>query len=96
MTFGKLPPAACAPWPIPAIPQRDDAVRVLGLYRLLSVAETEAASRGPDPEQGREIFGFYDDVIGRWPRGLTWGRPFWPDAGLRLGGPQAQAVRKLL
>ncbi len=98
VTFGKLPETTLKPL-TDLIHYRslDEAVAVIRLYRLLSVAEAAAASAtGLSPEQVAELFSLYDEAI----RVVTdptldWNRVVDLQVG-RLGGVQAMAARKML
>ncbi len=98
VTFGKLPESSLQPLTdMSNYQDMEEAVAVLRLYRLLSVAEAAAASpRGLSPGQARELFSLYDKSI----RVLTEPDLNWTDIldeqiG-QVGGVQAKATRKLL
>ncbi|RJX34406.1 MAG: hypothetical protein C4525_07225 [Desulfarculus sp.] len=98
VTFGKLPETTLEP-----LTDRgryrdlEEAVTVIRLYRLLSVAEAAAASPGGlSPGQVREMFNLYDLAIQvvSDPE-LSWGQIL--DAQInQSGGVQAKATRKML
>ena len=98
VTFGKLPAASLHELTDMGFHRDlDEAIRVLRLYRLMSVAETDAASRhGLTPAQGKELFLLYDNAI----RVLTDDKLDWEDVLAQRvagqGGVQSMAVRKLL
>ena len=98
VTFGKLPASTLHELTdLSRHRDLDEALRVLRLYRLMSVAETDAASRqGLTQAQGTELFSLYDNAI----RVLTDGKLEWEDVLAQRvagqGGVQSMAVRKLL
>lgn len=98
VTFGKLPMTTLSRISdVGSYASLDEAVRVLRLYRLLSVAETSAASAGSlSREQVQELFSLYDNAI----RVVTDPKVEWADIlaanTVRLGGVQATAIRKML
>jgi len=98
VTFGKLPESSLHP----LTDQNNyqdlaEAVAVIRLYRLLSVAEAAAASPGGlSSGQARELFSLYDKAI----RVLTEHELTWLDILdeqiSQVGGVQAKATRKLM
>ena len=98
VTFGKLPATTLHELTdLGSHRNLEQALRVLRLYRLMSVAETDAASRqGLTRAQGRELFSLYDNAI----RVLTEKNLDWDDVLAQRvagqGGVQTMAVRKLL
>jgi len=98
VTFGKVPATTLRNLTDPRFYRGlDEAVRLLRLFRLLSVAETAAASAGGlSKEQVRELFALYDNAI----RVVTDPELEWEDVlsarAAGQGGVQGQAVRKLL
>lgn len=98
VTFGKLPETTLRPLTdLGHYRSLDEAVAVIRLYRLLSVAEAAAASaNGLSPEQTAELFSLYDEAIRvvTDPE-LNWNRIIDLQVG-RLGGVQAKAARKML
>ena len=98
VTFGKLPEESLQPltdlanyWDL------EQAVNTMRLYRLMSVAETAAASKGRlRSEQISELFALYDDAIRVvTDPGLQW-KDLLAEQITRLGGVQAKATRKML
>lgn len=98
VTFGKLPETTLRSLTdINRYQSLEEAVAVIRLYRLLSVAEAAAASEaGLSPEQVEEMFSLYDSSI----RVVTDQELDWndilDDQISRLGGVQAKAARKML
>ena len=98
VTFGKLPETTLRPLTdLSRYQGLEEALSVIRLYRLLSVAEAAAAAEGRlRPEQVEELFNLYDNAI----RVATDPDLEWDDilAGQisRMGGVQAQAARKML
>ncbi|MEW5911001.1 MAG: hypothetical protein AB1814_00410 [Thermodesulfobacteriota bacterium] len=98
VTFGKLPETSLEPLTDRSrYRDLEEAVTIIRLYRLLSVAEAAAASpEGLSPGQVREMFNLYDLAIQvvSDPE-LTWSQIL--DAQLnQAGGVQAKATRKML
>ena len=98
VTFGKLPEESLLHLTEASrFENLDEALDLLRVYRLMSVAETAAASgdRLRD-EQVAELFSLYDDAIRVvTDRQLSW-KDLLADQVTRLGGVQARAVRKML
>lgn len=98
VTFGKLPETTLAPLTdLGHYQDMEEAMNVIRLNRLLSVAEAAAAStRGLSPGQAREMFILCDRAIQVVSDpDLTWNRIL--DAQInRVGGVQAKATRKML
>ncbi|KMY66592.1 hypothetical protein AAU61_15770 [Desulfocarbo indianensis] len=98
VTFGKLPETTLEPLTdLGSYRNLEEAVTMIRLYRLLSVAEAAAASpSGLTNEQVAELFSLYDDAI----RVVTDLGFDWQDLLnqqiSRLGGVQAKAFRKML
>lgn len=98
VTFGKLPETTLRPLTdLARYQDLEEALSVIRLYRLLSVAEAAAAAEGRlRPEQVEEMFSLYDNAI----RVVTDSDLDWDDILAdqisRMGGVQAQAVRKML
>jgi hypothetical protein len=99
VTFGKLPETTLRPLTdLSRYQDLEEALSVIRLYRLLSVAEAAAAASEGQlrPEQVEELFNLYDNSI----RVVTDPDLDWEDilAGQisRIGGVQAQAARKML
>jgi hypothetical protein len=98
VTFGKLPEESLQPLTDPGnYRDLEQAVNIMRLYRLMSVAELAAAARGElRSEHVSELFALYDDAI----RVLTDPELQWKDLLAeqitRLGGVQAKATRKML
>jgi hypothetical protein len=98
VTFGKLPETSLQPLTdLNNYQDLEEAVALVRLYRLLSVAEAAAASTGGlSPGQAREMFNLYDKAI----RVLTEPELGWLgilDAQIsQVGGVQAKATRKML
>lgn len=98
VTFGKLSETTLKPLSeISRYDSLDEAVAVLRLYRLMSVAETAAASSRPlRSQQLAEFFHLVDRAvqIASQPA-LTWERIMDAEVS-RLGGVRAKATRKML
>ena len=98
VTFGKLPESSLEPLTdLNSYQDLEEAVAVVRLYRLLSVAEAAAASPGGlSRGQAWEMFTLYDKCI----RVLTESDLTWMDILdeqiSQVGGVQAKATRKLL
>lgn len=98
VTFGKLPETTLQPLTdLGRYTSLEEAVSLLRLYRLLSVAEAAAASAGGlTGRQVQELFALYDDAI----RVVTDPRTTWEELLnariTHLGGVQAQATRRML
>ncbi|MFH1033802.1 MAG: hypothetical protein V1806_04790 [Pseudomonadota bacterium] len=98
VTFGKLPETTLRPLTdLSRYQDLEEALSVIRLYRLLSVAEAAAAAEGQlRPEQVEELFNLYDNSI----RVVTDPDLEWDDILAaqisRMGGVQAQAARKML
>jgi len=98
VTFGKLPETSLQPLTeLGRYRNLQEAVTILRLYRLLSVAEAAAASRqGLTHQQVEELFALYDDAIRVvTDSGLGWNELL-NDQISRLGGVRAKAFRKML
>ncbi|MCB2186918.1 MAG: hypothetical protein KQJ78_10900 [Deltaproteobacteria bacterium] len=99
VTFGKLPETSLAPLTdLSSYRDLDEAVTVVRLYRLLSVAEAAAAAPYGrlTPWQVEELFSLYDQAIRvvTDPE-MTWGGVLESDIS-QMGGGQAKAIRKML
>ncbi|WP_449245890.1 hypothetical protein [Desulfarculus baarsii] len=98
VTFGKLPEQSLRPLTdLGRYRDLDEAIDILRLYRLLSVAESvSAGKRGLGPLQVEELFHLYDQAV----RVVTDPELDWDvllDAQIsRFGGVQAKATRKML
>ncbi|MFH1059876.1 MAG: hypothetical protein V1797_14525 [Pseudomonadota bacterium] len=98
VTFGKLPETTLRPLTdLSRYHSLEEAVAVIRLYRLLSVAEAAAASDNRlSSEQVEEMFSLYDNAI----RVVTDQELDWndilDDQISRMGGVQAKAARKML
>ena len=98
VTFGKLPETTLRPLTdLSRYQGLEEAVSVIRLYRLLSVAEAAAAAERPlSTPQVEELFALYDNAI----RVVTDPELDWNDVLdgqiSRMGGVQAKAVRKML
>lgn len=98
VTFGKLPEGSLKPLTeLSRYQNLDEAIDILRLYRLMSVAESVAANRnGLRSQQVAELFNLYDQAV----RVVTdpeldWDRVL--DSQIsRAGGVQAKAIRKML
>lgn len=98
VTFGKLPENSLQPLTdLNNYEDMEEAVAVIRLYRLLSVAEAAAASPGGlSPGQARELFSLYDKSIRVLTEpGITW-TDILDEQISQVGGVQAKATRKLL
>lgn len=99
VTFGKLPETSLAPLTdLGRYADLDEAVSVLRLYRLLSVAEAAAASpqRGLSPRQVEELFNLYDQAIRVVTDPLLDWNDILDEQITQVGGAQAKAMRKML
>ncbi len=98
VTFGKLPETTLAPLTdVGRYHSLEEAIGIIRLYRLLSVAESAAAGEKPlSHEQVEELFKLYDNAI----RVVTDPDIGWSDIEddeiSRLGGVQAKTARKML
>ncbi len=98
VTFGKLPETTLAPLTdVSRYHSLEEAITVIRLYRLLSVAEAAAASgKGLSSEQVEAMFDLYDNAIRVvTDPDLNWAEIL-DDQIIRLGGVQAKATRKML
>ena len=99
ITFGKLPETTLRPLTdLSRYHDLEEALSVIRLYRLLSVAEAAAAASEEQlrPEQVEELFSLYDNAVRVvTDSGLDWD-DILADQISRRGGVQAQAVRKML
>lgn len=98
VTFGKLPEGSLRPLTdLSRFKDLDEAIDILRLYRLLSVAESVAANKnGLSSQQVAELFNLYDQAV----RVVTDPELDWDmvlDAQIsRAGGVQSKATRKML
>ncbi len=98
VTFGKLPETTLQPLTeLSRYRSLEEAVTIIRLYRLLSVAEAAAASpSGLTDDQVGELFALYDDAIRVvTDPGLDWSELLNAQV-TKLGGVQAKAFRKML
>ncbi len=98
VTFGKLPEGSMRPLTdLSRYQNLDEAIDILRLYRLMSVAESVAANKnGLSNQQVAELFNLYDQAV----RVVTNPELDWDmvlDTQItRAGGVQAKATRKML
>lgn len=98
VTFGKLPETTLQPLTeLSRYRNLEEAITIIRLYRLLSVAEAAAASlTGLTEEQIGELFALYDDAIRIvTDPGLSW-QDVLNQQISKLGGVQAKSFRKML
>ncbi len=98
VTFGKLPETTLQPLTdLSRYSDLEEAITIVRLFRLLSVAEAAAASpSGLTGEQVGELFALYDDAIRIiTDPGLNW-QEFLQQQISKLGGVQAKSFRKML
>jgi hypothetical protein len=98
VTFGKLPETTLRPLTeLARYPGLEEAIGIIRLYRLLSVAESAAAAEsGLSPEQAKELFDLYDMAVQIVTNTDTDWNDLLDEQIIRLGGVQAKATRKML